>query len=104
MILTMKTYKNLFPQICRVESGQRFLGQVVFPTHRRLAAENVRRFSRRYAAMHRASRRRHRSVFEYNQRVQSWLGHARQADTFRLRCEIFARKLAGNDGQGLVSG
>jgi retron-type reverse transcriptase len=80
-------------QIRPVESEQRFLGQIVFPTHRRLAPENVRAFTQRYAMLRREWQRRQLSVFEFGQRVRSWLGHARQADTLRLRGEVFvARK------------
>lgn len=58
--------------------GRRFLGQKIFCTHRRLAAENVRGFKCRL--------RKWRKSPPNNlpQRLASWAGHARQADTFRL--------------------
>lgn len=64
----------IFPTRC----GQRFLGQRVFDTHRRLDAENVRKFKQRL--------RRWRSSPPENlqQRLASWQGHARQADTHAL--------------------
>jgi len=77
-------------QIGPVKSGQRFLGQIVLPTHRLLAPENIREFSRRYVRMRAQTQRRKLTIFEFSQRVQSWLGHARQANTYRLRCAIFA--------------
>ncbi len=72
---------KLHPTRCHVfpsRSGFPFLGQLVFPSHRRLTATNVRRFKKR--------RRMWESVPPDNlkQRVSSWIGHARQADTGNL--------------------
>lgn len=58
--------------------GWPFLGQQVFRTHRRLSSKNVRRFKRHL--------RKWRVSPPDNliQRLASWSGHARQADTFHL--------------------
>jgi retron-type reverse transcriptase len=58
--------------------GERFLGQVVFPTHRRLTGENARKFKSRLGKW------RDHPPENVKQRVASWLGHARQADTKAL--------------------
>ena len=61
---------------CRI--GGRFLGQVVYRSHRRLTGENVRRFRSRLLAWDR------RPPGNPQARVASWIGHARQADTVAL--------------------
>jgi len=73
---------------CRI--GSRFLGQVVYRSHRRLTGENVRRFRRRLLAWER------RPPGNLHARVASWIGHARQADTaalLRLLCGPLVRRL-----------
>jgi retron-type reverse transcriptase len=59
-------------------TGARFLGQVIFPTHRRLTGENVRRFKKRLNGW------QAHPPENVEQRRASWLGHARQADTAAL--------------------
>ena len=72
--------------------GIRFLGYRVFPTHRLLVPENVRRFRRRMRRMQRAFRRRpDRLRGRSGPRIMSWIGHARHADTYRLRADLFDR-------------
>jgi len=75
----------LFP----VKDGIRFLGYRVFPTHRLLPKENVRRFCRRLRGMMADYAAGRVCVAEVCQRVTSWDGHARQANTFRLRRRLF---------------
>jgi RNA-directed DNA polymerase len=73
-----------------VKDGIRFLGYRVFPTHRLLPKENVRRFRRRVRGMQ-EDYAAGRVVFaEIYQRLMNWSGHARQANTYRLRCRLFA--------------
>jgi len=71
-----------------VKDGIRFLGYRVFPTHRLLAQANVWRFRRRVRQMQAAYAARQVSFAEVHQRIMSWLGHARQANTYRLRCRL----------------
>jgi len=80
--LRLHPTKNvIFP----VKEGIRFLGYRIFPTHRLLPKENVRRVRGMQAdyAMGRVS------FAEIYQRLMSWNGHARQANTYRLRCRLF---------------
>lgn len=83
---------QLHPKKCEVfptRGGITFLGQRIFLTHRRLSRDNVLRFRRRL---------RHRLI-QYQAgnlspaamecQLNSWLGHARQADTWRLRRKLF---------------
>ena len=72
-----------------VKEGVRFLGYRVFPTHRLLVKENVRRFRRRVRTMQREYAAGQVSFREICQRLTSWSGHAKQADTFRLRGRLF---------------
>lgn len=65
---------TIFPS----SAGGRFLGQIVFPTHRRLTGENVRRFRKRLRKW-----LKHPPA-NMQQRIASWLGHARQANTTAL--------------------
>jgi len=75
--------------ISPVKDGIRFLGYRVFPTHRLLPKENVRRFVRRVRAMQHEYATGAISIADIYQRLMSWVGHAKQADTFRLRERLF---------------
>lgn len=82
----------LHPKKCAVlpvADGIRFLGYRVFPTHRLLPKENVRRFRRRVRRMQEEYAAGRATFAEVYQRLQSWNGHARQANTYRLRCWLF---------------
>jgi retron-type reverse transcriptase len=68
-----------------VRAGVPFLGYRVFPTHRLLARANVWAFRRRLRAMQQQYARHQIGPEQVRQRVMSWIGHARQADTHRLR-------------------
>jgi retron-type reverse transcriptase len=71
-----------------VRQGIRFLGYRVWPTHVKLAPDNVYRFRRR---LRRLSDRYHRHQIEWPEaarRILSWWGHAGQADTWRLRWRL----------------
>lgn len=76
-------------QVVPTSAGLDMLGYRVFPESRRLRNDNGRRFAhklRRYARAYR------RGVLDWpavNARVQSWIGHAQQADTLGLRRSIF---------------
>jgi retron-type reverse transcriptase len=84
--LRLHPRKNaIFP----VGEGIRFLGYRVFPTHRLLAKENVWRFLRRVRRMKNDYRDGGITLSEIKQRLMSWPGHARQADTHSLRESLF---------------
>jgi len=75
--------------ILPVTEGIRFLGYRVFPTHRLLAAANVRRFRKRVRRMQRDYATGNTTWAEIHQRLMSWVGHARQANTHRLLTALF---------------
>jgi RNA-directed DNA polymerase len=72
-----------------VKGGIRFLGYRVFATHRLLPKENVRRFRRRVRGMQEDYAAGRVSFAEIYQRLMSWSGHARQANTYRLLSRLF---------------
>ena len=73
------------------DQGIRFLGYRVFPTHRLLARENVRRFRRRMRWKQREFASGRIGFDAIRPRIMSWIGHARHADTYRLRADMFRR-------------
>jgi retron-type reverse transcriptase len=84
--LRLHPHKNvIFP----VRQGIAFLGYRVFATHRLLAKANVWRFRRRLRRMQKQYARHGISREQACQRILSWIGHARQADTYRLRERLF---------------
>lgn len=83
---------NLF----RVHDGVDVLGYRVFPGYRKLRDDNGHRFARRLRGFAAAYRRGDLDWEDFNAGVQSWIGHARQADTLGLRrgllgSTVFAR-------------
>jgi len=77
-------------EIFPVSTGIPFLGYRVFPTHRRVAKSNVRRFRRRVRKMQKDYQDGQISLHEIGQRMMSWLGHARQGSSSVWQDEIFA--------------
>ena len=73
------------------DQGTRFLGYRIFPTHRLLAQDNVRRFRRRMRWMQREFAAGRIGFDAIRPRIMSWLGHARHANTYRLRTGLFDR-------------
>ena len=76
--------------IAPVADGIRFVGYRVFPSHVLLPKENVRRFLRRARRMQADYAGGAIDAAEVKTRLMSWLGHARQADTHRLRERLLA--------------
>jgi retron-type reverse transcriptase len=84
--LRLHPRKNvIFP----VRLGIALLGYRVFRRHRGLDPENVRRFRRRLRRLQRQYAQRQITLAEARRRIVSWIGHARQADTYRLRRRLF---------------
>jgi hypothetical protein len=66
-----------------------FLGYVLLPGRRRLPEANVRRFRNRLRGMRDRWRAGTIDRTAIEARVQSWIAHAEQANTWRLRHAIF---------------
>lgn len=76
--------------ILPTSNGVSLLGYVVWPSHRKLRGDNVRRFSKRLRGFARAFAAGRMNWSDFNPSVQSWLGHAGHADTQALRRAIFS--------------
>lgn len=72
-------------QVLRNDVGIEFLGQRVYPTHRLLKKSNVKRFCKRLKQFETKIVNGEMRRSDVQQPIASWLGHAKQADTFRLR-------------------
>jgi len=77
---------RLFP----TRQGVDFVGYVVFPDHIRLRSKNVRRFRKKLKKLEFLLKtdKINRQYFESS--INSWIGHAGHADSFRLRQSLFA--------------
>jgi retron-type reverse transcriptase len=71
--------------------GLSLLGYVVFPGRRRLRNDNGHRFARKLRRMTRAYRVRRLEWANVVASTQSWIGHAKHADTDGLRRAIFSQ-------------
>ena len=68
-----------------VSIGIDFLGYRVFPTHRLLRKDISMKFQRRLSKMSKLYSKGYINWQDINLSVQSWLGHAKHADTYGLR-------------------
>ena len=75
--------------VSRTDDGIRFLGYRVFASHRLLPKENVRRLRRRVRSMQADYAAGQIDFADIRRRLMSWSGHARQANTYRLRERLF---------------
>jgi len=75
-------------RVYRVKDGIRFLGYRVFPTHRFVKKDNVLRMRRRLKVLSQRYRERQISLDDVRQSIQSWIGHAKHADSYRLRSRL----------------
>ncbi len=73
-----------------VTEGVDHLGYRIFPAHRRLRRDNVWRFLHKMSRLQKLYAKDKVSMDEINSSLQSWLGHARHADTQGLRTKVFA--------------
>ncbi len=76
-------------QVSLVRDGIEFLGYRVFPTHRRLRADNPRRYGRRLRSLRQRYATREIELNDVRRSVHAWIGHAQHADTKRLRADVF---------------
>jgi RNA-directed DNA polymerase len=73
-----------------VTQGAAFLGYRIFPTHRLLRRENVRRFQKRLKVLQSQFSSGIITVENVGQSVQSWIAHASHADTYGLRRKVLS--------------
>jgi retron-type reverse transcriptase len=77
--------------ITRVTDGLNLLGYFVYPDRRLLRNDNGHRFARKYRGLVKAYANGYVRWPEIRSRVQSWIGHAKHADTDGLRRKIFSQ-------------
>ncbi len=77
--------------VTRTSDGLNLLGYLVFPRRRRLRNDNGHRFARKLRRMARAYRVRRLEWDAVVASTQSWIGHAKHADTDGLRRTIFSQ-------------
>ena len=75
--------------VSRTDDGIRFLGYRVFARPRLLRKETVRRLRRRVGSMQADYAAGQIDFAGIRRRLMSWSGHARQANTCRLRERLF---------------
>ena len=75
--------------IARTQDGSRFLGFRQFPDYRLVARENIQRMRRRLRRMCDAFQAGELSAAQVRERIISWIGHVRHADSYRLRERLF---------------
>lgn len=80
-------------QVIPVIAGIPWLGFVVYPTHRRIKARNVVKFSRRLRDRWSEYCAGEISFAEFDASVQGWINHVRYGDTWGLRKHILRRGL-----------
>ena len=74
-----------------VANGIGFLGQRIFPTHRRLKTRNARAFEARFREGQIAFNNGEISLDELTLRVRGWVAHAEHVNTVGLREHIFSK-------------
>lgn len=74
--------------VAPVSIGIDFLGYRIFPTHRLLRKDNAIHFRRKMKTMAKLYREGRLTWGKINASVQSWIGHAKHADTWGLRNSI----------------
>lgn len=72
-------------QVARVTAGIPWLGFVVYPSHRRVKARNVVKFSRRLRDRWADYCIGRITFAEFDASVQGWVNHVRYANTWGLR-------------------
>jgi RNA-directed DNA polymerase len=72
-------------RIYRVVDGIDFLGFRIFPTHRLLRKQNVKRASKRLKRLKEGYLSGKISLKQIGQSIHSWIGHVSRGDTYRLR-------------------
>lgn len=87
-------------QVTPVAIGIPWLGFVVYPTHRRIKARNVRNFTQRLRMHWQAYREGLISFAEFDASVQGWINHVRYGDTWGLRQHVLGQPIFNSQQPG----
>ena len=90
-LATLRLTAHPQAEVTPVRHGIPWLGFIVYPTHRRIKARNVRNFSRRLRERWREYCAGEISFAEFDVSVQGWINHVRYADTWGLRQHMLCR-------------
>ncbi len=78
-------------QVQATAAGVPWLGQVLYPTHRRLKSRKVVAATRRLTRAWQAWQDGETGFEAFDARVQGWVAHARQADSWHIRGTVLGR-------------
>ena len=81
----------LSAQVQPVRAGVPWLGQVIYPDHRLLKSRKVVATTRRLTRAWQQWQAGETDFAAFDARVQGWIAHARQADSWRIRAQVLAR-------------
>ncbi len=101
---------TLHPRKCRVfrvDEGVCFLGFRIFPDHRLLKKQNRLHMRRKMKKLQNAYQQGDLSLEQLSQCIQSWVAHARHADTYKVRTRmlsgvVFQRGAATGAARGVL--
>ena len=85
MLLDFNQKTGIFP----ITQGIDFVGYRIWPTHRLLRKRSIKKFKRKLRVFEKKYASGEITYKEIDCCVQSWVGHAKHADTYRLRAKIF---------------
>lgn len=88
-------------QVVPVGTGLPFLGWHVFPYRLRLKRRNVLAFAQRFRRLRTAYAANRCTSAEIKQRLQGWLGHARQGNTLALRRSLLRKPIPRRGSKAL---
>lgn len=86
LLLELNSKTQVFPAKSR---GIDFLGYRIWPTHRLLRNSTKKRICRALKIFSKSYSQRTISAKDINARVQSWLGHMKHCNSYRLRKKLF---------------
>jgi len=91
LALELNDKTQVFPVGTRNGRALDFLGYRMWTTHRRLRTGSVRRMKSRLKIMQREYAKGKIGPEEIRNRINSWVGHAKFADTYRIRSMLLSR-------------
>lgn len=101
--LRLKMHENK-SRVYRVTDGVRFLGYRMFPDHRLLDKGNVLRMRRKMKKLSDGFRDGEIAFSTVHQSIQSWVGHAAHADTWKIRGKVLGSVVFQRGDAGEASG
>jgi retron-type reverse transcriptase len=88
LLLQTNDKSQIFPVATRHGRALDFLGYRMWLTHRRLRKSSVNRMRRRLKSMVRQYAAGRIQIDQIKNRIASWIGHAKHADSFRIRAKL----------------